>query len=296
MFSCFGKGLIGIDIDRDIIRVAETSKIYGGYKLCKFGIDQLPADSLEKGMIKDIKEVSGRLKKLLKKLNIKGSKAAISVCSSNLFIKKVTLRDIAESRIEQIFLYEASHHLPFDIREMTVDYHILDKKGSTYKIIITAIKNEYIENRVGLLESAGLESCVIEPDIFSIINLYNICYKRCDLLLKVCRFKSYIVLPHMKDPYIKYLPFGSFHMKKDENRFCRMVSAELFESAESLTDRVYIFGEKVPSTLISVLKLGLKYVEHFNPFKGVRSPEKFTRYSELTPVALGLSLRKAGDG
>jgi type IV pilus assembly protein PilM len=297
MFSCFGKGLIGIDIDDNMIRVAVVSKKYGGYKLCKFGYCNVPHGSLKNGMIIDMKGVSILLKNLLKTLNIKRIKAATSICSSNMFIKKVTLRDITESGIDQIYLYEASHHLPFDIGDMTVDYHILEKKGSTFKLLFTAIKNELIENRVSVLKMADLKPQLIEPDLFSIINLFNICHKKSGLVLKVDHTKSSIVLPYSKDPYIKNLPYGSDHLKKDESKFVRIISSELFESAkrcDNLNKRVFIIGEKVPSALIDVLKLGVKSVEYFKPYEKIVFPEKYMKYSSQTPVTLGLAMSRAG--
>ncbi len=307
MISILGSR-VGIEVDSNNIRVTEVLKKYNKIKLNKFISVDIPEGNIKDGLITDLSKTANLIKKLLQSESIKQKRIAISIGSHHIFTKKVQMKGMSETELSQIFLYEAAHHFPFDLKDITVDYHIIEKRRSFLKVLFTAIRNDIIENRMELLRRANLTPYLIEPCALSIINLYNHTKngKRKDVIVNIGDQRTTIIKPSTTDPYISNISYGSIHLSakdRDEKRFYfskwyRELSQKLLyindNYISSNPERILVCGE-ITSHVFDTLKLKANDVRFFDPFKNIVNSDKWVKYAHIIPVSLGLTLRKAGD-
>jgi type IV pilus assembly protein PilM len=80
-----------------------------------------------------------------------------------------------ESDAREVIRWEAEQHVPFDIKSVELDFQILDPEGAgtQMQVLLVAAKRELVDNKVGLLQDAGVEPTVIDIDAFALHNAFE---------------------------------------------------------------------------------------------------------------------------
>lgn len=170
--------VLGVDIGSSSIKVLELKE--GGkkaYQLLNFGIAPLPADVVVDGAIMDSNTCVEALKNLLKSLNLKTTTAATSVSGTSVLIKKITLPMMSEEELEESIQWEAEQYIT-NINDVNIDFHILgpaQEEGQMHVLLVGA-KKEIINERIQLLQEAGLKPVVVDVDAFAVENAFELNY------------------------------------------------------------------------------------------------------------------------
>jgi len=177
----FGKkeSLIGIDIGSRTLKAVELLNTKGGYKLKNAGFLNIPAGLIEDGIIRDPVEVSELIRQVLKISRIKERNVAIAVGGTSVIIKKITLQNIPEDKLHETITFEAEQYIPFDIKDVDLDYEVLgeDKENpNMIKVLIVAVKKDFVHDYVSVVQMAGLNPCVVDVDAFALQNIFEINY------------------------------------------------------------------------------------------------------------------------
>jgi len=75
----------------------------------------------------------------------------------------------------EVIKWEAEQHVPFDIKSVEIDFQILDPDGdgAQMQVLLVAAKRELVDNKVGLLQAAGVEPLVVDVDAFALHNAFE---------------------------------------------------------------------------------------------------------------------------
>ena len=177
----FGKKnqLIGLDIGSKAIKVAEIHESKKGWVLRKFGIKEIPSQTIEEGVIKNPEQVSQSIRALLNENKIKESNVALSIGGYSVIVKKINVQSMTEEQLQETIHLEAEQYIPFDISDVNLDFQILgenENNPNLINVLLIAAKKETINDYVNVAQMAGLNPCIIDVDAFALQNIFELNY------------------------------------------------------------------------------------------------------------------------
>ena len=159
---------IGLDIGTSLIKMVELEKKGNVLRLKKFALSPLAAG-----------ENSALWLKEFVKLNIPpGRPVNISLAGQAVIIRYITWPKMTLNELKSALQFEAREYLPFPLEEMILDCAIVKDNIENNKMLIAlaAIKKKAVEERLNLLEQAGLIAQTIDVDCFCLANAFNNSY------------------------------------------------------------------------------------------------------------------------
>lgn len=121
-----------------------------------------------------ISEFSNALKVLLERNSIESDQKAVLALPTNVVIvRHLELPAMPDERMSQVIRYEAESHIPFPLEDVVLDYHIIERTEEGTEIILIAVKEEKLNEYVGIAHNAGLNPEIIDISAFSVFNLYR---------------------------------------------------------------------------------------------------------------------------
>jgi len=121
-------------------------------------------------------DLSGTLKKFSQEHNF--NKVNIAVSGASAIIRYIDFPLMREEELKQALKFEAEKHIPFPISELNVDGYIL-KTGlpeNKMLVLVAAVKKDFLNQRLKLMEEAGLKVNLVDVDSLALINAFNFNY------------------------------------------------------------------------------------------------------------------------
>jgi len=167
---------LGLDIGSHAVKICQMAKTDKGYKLLALGSSMLPVGAVEDGTLQDPDAVAQSISRLIKNLNIKQKKVAISISGYSVIVKKINLAVMDDQVLEEYIQNEVGQYIPFDIEDVYLDYHDLKTNTEDYDrtdVMLVAAKKEVIGGYLHMLESIGLRAVIVDVDGFALENAYE---------------------------------------------------------------------------------------------------------------------------
>ncbi len=210
------EGKLGLDIGSHLVKVVELRRGDEQIELINLGLAQLfqPTDN-------DVKKSHSRLvvetiQSLLSSTGIESREAAIAMSTREVIVKRIEMDRMTEEEVRQIIKWEAEQHIPFNIDDVYIDFHILNSggEGEQMDVLLVAGKKLNVESRIDLVLDSGLEPVVVDVDAFAIQNAFELNYPEVTgevvCLLNIGRDITVISLVRDGVPlFIRDIPFGS---------------------------------------------------------------------------------------
>lgn len=176
--------LVGLDIGSHAIKLVEIDHTKRGRILKNFGMIRVPNEAIVEGSIKDEEAISTAIKRLFKNLDVRNQNVAVSLSGYSVFSKKITLGAMDEAGVEAAIQEEAEKYIPFDINDVNVDFAVLPEEiggdetaqtegaegGRNMNVMLVAAKTSVIDEYVHLFQTAGMNPCALDVDIFALQN------------------------------------------------------------------------------------------------------------------------------
>jgi type IV pilus assembly protein PilM len=171
-----GKNLIGIDIGSSSIKVCQIKESRKGYGLLRLGYHPLAAQTIVDGQVMDAGGVVEALARVTTDAKIKQKDVALSVSGQNVIIRKITVPIMTAAELEEQIHWEAEQHIPFDIKDVQVDYQVLRRRpeASQMDLLLVAAKRDHINDYAQLARDAKLRPVVVDIDAFTVQNLFEV--------------------------------------------------------------------------------------------------------------------------
>jgi type IV pilus assembly protein PilM len=96
----------------------------------------------------------------------------------DVIIKKIQMDRMRDADAREVIRWEAEQHVPFDIKNVELDFQILDPEGDgvQMEVLLVAAKRELVDNKVSLVTDAGMYAAVIDVDAFALHNAFEFNY------------------------------------------------------------------------------------------------------------------------
>jgi type IV pilus assembly protein PilM len=164
------KRAVGVDIGSQRIKLVVLKKSKKGMELEHFFVEPLPVGCIVDHQIVDGFPLQDMLSKLTRASRTRGKDVATALYGKQVMIKKITTDQMSEEELAAAIPYEAEQSLPFDVREVTIDYvslpRDLDVEGM--EVLLVAAKNDLVHSVTDALREAGCRPGLLEVEPFAL--------------------------------------------------------------------------------------------------------------------------------
>ncbi len=170
-----GRNLVGVDIGTSSIKVCQVKESRKGFSLERFGYSALPPQTIVDGQVMDASAVSETLQRVIRDAGIRQKEVALSVSGQSVIIRKITVPMMTPAELDEQIQWEAEQHIPFDIKDVQVDYQVLRRRpeASQMDLLLVAAKRDQINDYAQLARNAKLKPIVCDIDAFTVQNLFE---------------------------------------------------------------------------------------------------------------------------
>jgi len=154
---------IGLDIGTSTIKIAKLKFLKDTVELAGFDLEPIEVD------------LTSQLKRIAPSQAIN-----ISLSGTSTMIRYIEFPRMNEEELKQALKFEAEKYIPFPIDEVNIDSYILKEDLSENKmlLLVAAVKKEFINQRLKLIQEAGLKANIVDLDSLALINAFNFNYPK----------------------------------------------------------------------------------------------------------------------
>lgn len=170
--------VLGVDISSSAVKLIELSRHGSRYRVESYGVAPLPENAVIDNNFADIEAIGQTLTTALDRSGTKLKQAALSVSGSAVITKIVTIpkpdgEDELEAQVEMI----ADQYIPYSLDEVNLDFSVIgpnDKNASMIDVQLAASRRENIDDRVAVLDLAGLKAKIVDVESYALENAYGL--------------------------------------------------------------------------------------------------------------------------
>ncbi len=172
----FGKrgvsSVVGLDLGSHSIKVVEMDHSGKSPLLVNYGITELAPGAVAGGRVQDRQAVLEAINMLFDTCQIAGRQVNIALNGADVIIKTIRTDRMNDEELAKAITWEAEQQVPFPLNEISMDYQVLDPEGddAQMNILLVAAKRDLIDERLSLLEEAGIDVLLLDVDTFCLLN------------------------------------------------------------------------------------------------------------------------------
>ncbi len=170
-----GKNLVGVDIGTSSIKICQLKETRKGPRLVKLGFTPLPRQTIVDGHVLNSQAVVDALGRTFQDAKIKDRDIALSISGQAVIIRKITVPMMTAAELDEQIQWEAEQHIPFDIKDVHVDYEVLRRRpeAGQMDLLLVAAKREEVNDYTEIAKQARLRPVVVDIDAFTVQNLFE---------------------------------------------------------------------------------------------------------------------------
>lgn len=157
----------GLDIGSTAIRLVQLRGSGAGKALVQYGyvpIDPKIAMSDSKA---DQQKLAESIRELVEKSRVSTRNVAVGIPSLKVFTTVADIDKVPAAELGQAIHYQADSLIPTPVAESKIDWALIGKSPADeakLEILLSSIPNNFVEQRLDILESIGLNVIAFEPD------------------------------------------------------------------------------------------------------------------------------------
>jgi type IV pilus assembly protein PilM len=177
MWNSVKKSMVGVDIGSSSVKAVELQGKNNDFQLVSLGYEALPPDSIVDGQIMELNSVSNAIGSIFNEHKIKTTKVAAGVNGHSVIVKNIVLPQMTDDELQESFAWHAEEHIPFDISDVNLDYHVTGTSADAIHVLMAACKRDKIANVKQAIQLAGKQPAIIDVDAFALQNCYELNYE-----------------------------------------------------------------------------------------------------------------------
>ena len=216
---------IGLDIGSSFVKAAVMDHSGPQPELTRVAFLPLVADAIVEGEIMDPTLVADTIRAVIESLGVAPKQVVTAVGGRDIMIKKIQMDRMAVEDAREVIRWEAEQYVPFDMSNVQLDFQVLDPEadGLQMSVLLVAAKRELVDQRVMLLQEAGLSPSIVDVDAFALHNAFGHNYPDAGrgvvALVNVGHEISTILIQQDGVPILnRDVPFGTRHVREEIRR------------------------------------------------------------------------------
>ena len=163
-----------------MVELASDGK--GGYRVERYSVEILPRDVVADGNIVNLESAAETVRRAWKKLSTSTRLVAVALPASHVITKKIIVAaGQREEELELLVESEANQYIPFALDEVNLDFQVVGTAPSSpeeIEVVIAASRKEKVEDRVAVVESAGLKPVVMDVESYAVLSSLELIQKQ----------------------------------------------------------------------------------------------------------------------
>ncbi len=170
-----GNYLVGVDIGSSAIKVVQLKEVRKGIGLVRAGFCPLPPQSIVDGHVMNTQAIVSAIGRAFSEAKIRQKDVALSISGQAVIIRKITVPLMTQTELDEQIQWEAEQHIPFDIKDVHVDYEVIRKRpeAGQMDLLLVAAKREEVNDYLEVARQAKLKPFVLDIDAFTVQNLFE---------------------------------------------------------------------------------------------------------------------------
>ena len=172
------KGLVGVDISSTTVKLLELSVKNGRYWVESYAVMPLPENSVVEKSILNPEAVADALERVVNLANPHTTQVAIAVPTSMVIHKIIEMdADMSDEEREVQIRMDAEQYIPFPLDEVSLDFEVLPDRlanPNRVNVLLVATRTENVDNRVEVLELAGLVAKVADVESYAMERAFSV--------------------------------------------------------------------------------------------------------------------------
>lgn len=168
------KSTVGLDIGASSVKLVKLDHTKSGYSISAIGVRELPPEAIVADEIRDREAVIFNIQSLIDQTDPKIRDVAVSISGHGVITDRFTIDKKTGTEAEQAILFETEQRAPFDVDDVSLDYHVIhtDEDANKMDVLLVAARKEYLHNYLALIEDCGLRPVLVDDDALAIYNSY----------------------------------------------------------------------------------------------------------------------------
>lgn len=160
-------GFFGLDLGTTAIRIVELRGSGPVKQLSRYAYAPIDSKVALSDSGADQQKITQALRDLIAQSHISTRNVAVGIPSSRVFTTVFDLDRLSPSDMERTIHFQADSLIPTPLAESKIDWAVLGdspKDKTKVEVLLTSVSNDYVERRLDMLESIGLNVIALEPD------------------------------------------------------------------------------------------------------------------------------------
>lgn len=158
--------MVSIDFGSRGIKMAVGEAYNGKIKLTGCYSEVLMPEAYENGIIRNFDYVKQTVVEMLKANHIKPKLAVVSIESSEMIKREMTVQRVPVEDMVSLITYEVKQYLPIDTSNFVIQYKELPpdegQEASRIKVLMGAVPNDIVTAHLNLVEECGLKPVAMD--------------------------------------------------------------------------------------------------------------------------------------
>jgi len=168
--------LLGIDISTTPIKLIELSRTATTpaprFRVEHYAIEPLPSTAIVEKKIVEHEMVSEGIRRALTRSGTKTKRAAVALAGALVITKVINLpATLKDAEMEAQIQLDADQYIPYPLEEVNLDFNVIGPSPSDpalVEVLLAASRHENVDDRVNVLEMAGLTPQVVDVEAYAI--------------------------------------------------------------------------------------------------------------------------------
>ena len=160
-------GFFGLDIGSTAIRLVELRGSGPHKSLVKYAYVPIDAKLSQSDAKADQQKLAQAIEQLIKQSGVSTSNVAVGIPSSKVFTTVADIERLPSGDLAKAIPLQADALIPTPVAESKIDWALLGDSPSDatkQEVLLSSVPTKFVEERLDLLESIGLNVIAFEPD------------------------------------------------------------------------------------------------------------------------------------
>lgn len=157
----------GLDLGTTAIRLVQVHGNGTARQLVKYAHTPVETKVAVSDSNADQQKLAQVIKDLIAQSHIATRNVAVGVPSQRVFTTVVDIDRLSPSELAKTIRFQADSLIPTPLAESKIDWAVIGdspKDKTKVEVLLTSVSNEFVEKRLDMLESIGLNVIAFEPD------------------------------------------------------------------------------------------------------------------------------------
>lgn len=157
----------GLDIGTTAIRLVELRGVGSTKTLVKYAYVPIDSKTVQSDSKSDQQKLAQAIDNLVKEAKLYTKNVVVGIPNNRVFTTVADMDRLPANELGKAIFYQADSLIPTPPSESKIDWALLGdspKDQTKVEVLLSSVPNNYVEQRLDMIESIGLNVIALEPD------------------------------------------------------------------------------------------------------------------------------------